>query len=141
MNNEKITAIQNERQLKSNNEIVKDVIAVLVKNNLSVKQAREILRVHLGNQVIRKSLQRNTGKTTELVKLSAQKQIPILCMDTSISHINDIAKDLNLNIPTPISINNYRQGETDTVLVDNAEYVLQYLLGCNIDTLSMSNNW
>ncbi len=49
MNNEKITAIQNERQLKSNNEIVKDVIAVLVKNNLSVKQAREILRVHLGN--------------------------------------------------------------------------------------------
>ncbi len=76
-----------------------------------------------------------------MVKLSAQKQIPILCMDTSISYINDIAKDLNLNIPTPISINNYRQGETDTVLVDNAEYVLQYLLGCNIDTLSMSNNW
>ncbi len=51
----KETAVQSERQSKPNNEIVKEIIAVLVENNLSVSQAREILRVaskELGNQKI-----------------------------------------------------------------------------------------
>lgn len=69
---------------------------------------------------------RGTGKTTELVKLSAQTWTPIICMDTR--HIYSVAQELGLEIPTPITIRDYKPS-CEKILVDDAEYVLQHLLG------------
>ncbi len=40
---QKETAIQNERQLKTKQEIVNDIIKILATNNLSIADAKEIL--------------------------------------------------------------------------------------------------
>ena len=69
---------------------------------------------------------RGTGKTTELVKMSAKTGFPIVCMDTR--HITFVAQELGLEIPVPIAIRDYKPS-CEKILVDDAEYVLQYLLG------------
>ncbi len=40
---QKETAIQNEQQLKTKQEIIKDIINLLATNNLSIADAKEIL--------------------------------------------------------------------------------------------------
>ena len=40
----KETATQNEQQLKSKQDIIKDIINLLAENNLSIDNAKEILR-------------------------------------------------------------------------------------------------
>ena len=78
---------------------------------------------------------RGKGKTTELVKISAKTNMPIICMNTN--HIKFVAKELDLIIPEPIAIKNYKPNTYEKVLVDDAEYVLQYLIG-KIDCMSIS---
>lgn len=78
---------------------------------------------------------RGEGKTTELVRLSASTGMPIVCMDTR--HINYIAKELGLTIPKPVAIKDYEPFSNDKILVDDAEYVLQHLIG-KIDCMSIS---
>lgn len=53
---QKETAIQNEQQQKSNEEIVDKIIALLADNNLTITDAREILQIaskKLGKQIVR----------------------------------------------------------------------------------------
>ena len=53
---QKETAIQNERQSKSNKEVIDKIIQLLAENNLTITDAREILRItsrKLGEQIIR----------------------------------------------------------------------------------------
>ena len=78
---------------------------------------------------------RGEGKTTELVKLSASTGTPIVSMNAR--HINHIAKELGLTIPKPVAINDYEPFSYEKILVDDAEYVLQYLIG-KIDCMSIS---
>lgn len=78
---------------------------------------------------------RSEGKTTDLVKMSASTGTPIICMDTR--HINYIAKELGLTIPDPIAIKDYTPFSNEKVLVDDAEYVLQHLIG-KIECMSIS---
>lgn len=85
--------------------------------------------------------ERGTGKTYELVKLSAEKQIPILCM--SKEGVLDRAKELNVKIPQPISIWDYEKGlhrgrDIESVLVDDSEYILQRLLEFKINALTVT---
>lgn len=70
---------------------------------------------------------RGTGKTTELVKMSAKTGFPIVCMDTR--HIYSVAKEIGLDIPKPIAIRDYKSSSCEKILVDDAEYVLQHFLG------------
>lgn len=70
---------------------------------------------------------RGKGKTTELVKLSASTNTPILCMSTA--HIYDVAKELGVKIPTPIAVKDYTPFSHENILVDDAEYVLEYFIG------------
>lgn len=78
---------------------------------------------------------RGEGKTTELVKLSASTNTHILCMDTR--RICSVAKELGISIPTPISIRDYKPHMYDAIIVDDAEYILQYLIG-KIGCMSIS---
>ena len=80
---------------------------------------------------------RGEGKTTELVKMSASTGIPIVCIDTR--HINYIAKELDLNIPVPIAIKNFKPFINDKILVDDAEYILQHLIG-KIECMTISKS-
>lgn len=88
---------------------------------------------------------RRFGKTYNLVKLSAIKQIPILC---AYSHskitIKEKAKELGVIIPEPLSVRDiWDKGiRLEEVLVDDAERVLEYMLkgicGANIHTLTFT---
>lgn len=78
---------------------------------------------------------RGEGKTTELVKLSASTNTHILCIDTR--RICSVAKELGVKIPSPIPISDYKPYSYDTIIVDDAEYILQYLIG-KIECMSIS---
>ena len=84
---------------------------------------------------------RGTGKTTDLVKMSAEKQIPIICMTkATVQHIKDISTKINVNIPEPIDIRGGVPKQLENALVDDAEYILQYLLNVKIECASISSN-
>lgn len=85
--------------------------------------------------------ERGAGKTYDLVKLSAEKQIPILCMGNY--DVLDVAKELNVKIPEPISIWEYKRGfhkgrRIDDILVDEADFILQELLNIPIYALTIT---
>lgn len=80
---------------------------------------------------------RGTGKTTELVKLSASTQTPIICINPR--YISDVAKELGLIIPQPISIKDYKPFSNEKILVDDAEYVLSHLIG-KIECMTISKS-
>ena len=83
---------------------------------------------------------RRSGKTTKLVQYSARTGKYILVRNFSeVENIIKIARDLDLNIPFPITINEIKKGQLrgssiyrEGILVDNAVSVLQVLLGIRI---------
>ena len=86
---------------------------------------------------------RQTGKTELLIKESAEKQIPIICM--SISHTKEIerrAKEMGLDIPYPVPASYTGLKELirpyNSVIVDDAALILRYLLGKDIDTVAIN---
>ena len=52
-------------------------------------------------------------------------------------HFNYIAEELGLKIPSLIAIKDYKKFSDEKILVDDAEYVLQHLLG-KIECMSIS---
>jgi hypothetical protein len=84
------------------------------------------------------NLPRGHGKTTRLLYASEFTNTPILCANqASKQHLLDRAKELNLNIPEPITpadVTMWGMFATNTmrdrdILVDEAPMVLQSLLG------------
>ena len=52
---------------------------------------------------------RETGKSTQLVYTSAVTQYPIITQHrTSIIHLMDLANELGVVIPTPMTVNDYK---------------------------------
>ena len=102
------------------------------------------------------SLPRGQGKTTQLIKMSAETGIPILTISKqSAILIFDRAKELNLNIPfvliidnkTIIKFNNSCTGlpftnikDIKEILIDELDIVLKELLGCNVNTATITEN-
>lgn len=70
---------------------------------------------------------RGAGKTTELVKMSAATGIPIVCLHPR--YVLCVANDLSLDIPAPIAVKDYVPFSKEKILVDNAEHILQHLIG------------
>lgn len=71
---------------------------------------------------------RGTGKTTKLIEISAQKQIPILVITKKEKYdIMEKANTLGYSIPTPIIFETGNRN-IETVLVDDAETFLNGLL-------------
>jgi hypothetical protein len=87
---------------------------------------------------------RNTGKTTELIKMSAEKGFYIVCKNQSeASNIAIKALDLDLQIPFPITyeefINkDYYPRGIRGFLIDNVEMLLLRLTNVNIEAITMN---
>lgn len=94
---------------------------------------------------------RGKGKTTELIKMSAEKNLYILVADRNRQReVFNLARDLNLNIPFPITVEDYfrdklRGSFINTILIDDADYVLQQIFNTVvIDTITITdkeNKW
>ena len=80
---------------------------------------------------------RCSGKTTELYRLSQEKQIPIVVRFFP-RDVQRRAQEMGYNIPRPLRYDDPKVKECGAVLVDDAEFILQSLLGCEVDTMAMS---
>jgi len=77
-------------------------------------------------QVIAKP--RNSGKTTELISLSAELQLPIVCFsEHEAFRLNEKAARLGIKIPKPLSVHQVTQqkGTRHNILVDNLDIILE----------------
>ena len=89
---------------------------------------------------------RGYGKTTDLIRLSAQTGKTILCANRNqVKFTQNKAKGMNLLITTPLSIDDNLNGydlSSTNFLVDDAECMLVKLLGKlgihHIDTIAMT---
>lgn len=87
--------------------------------------------------------ERGTGRTTKLVKRSYETGYPILVScSSSANYIKKIANDLSVVIPEPIIYHNNTNifHGIRKVIIDNADYLLQQILGISIDTYSIEVN-
>lgn len=88
---------------------------------------------------------RQGGKTTDLIKISSETKYPIIVRNQmEVNRVKQMAGELGLEIPDPLYIRdamNTRMLYTSKVLVDDAEFVLDFILhevcGCSVDTLTM----
>ncbi len=86
-------------------------------------------------------LDRGKGKTTELVKISNSEWKYIVCKDQQrLNVIKKVASDLNLDIPYPITVSELplRSKHIESVLVDDIEDVLEYIIKKPIDIATTS---
>lgn len=85
---------------------------------------------------------RGQGKTTKLVKMSNREWKYIVCKDTQrVDVIIDIANKLGLDIPYPITIRELpiSQGSyIKSVLIDDVEDILPYIIGRRVDYATTS---
>jgi len=84
---------------------------------------------------------RGEGKTTELVKRSSKERKYIVCKDQQrVRVIEETAKRLRLFIPFPITVAELplRGVYINSVLVDDIEDVLEYVIGKKIDFATTS---
>lgn len=89
---------------------------------------------------------RRTGKTIEIIKESALTGNYILVRDhTEAQRLFQLAQEMKLSIPLPVTVSEISLGrihgtsiKRDGILVDNAELVLQQMIGAKINTLTIS---
>ena len=87
---------------------------------------------------------RRCGKTSKLVKISANENKHIICSNLQrIRVIEDTAKRLNLKIPKPITINEWLEHKfegyrIEGILLDDIEDILEGLLRRKIDYMTTS---
>ena len=78
---------------------------------------------------------RGQGKTVTLIKMSSERNIPILVTtETECKRILKQAEKLNVTIPTPITWNdiisgNIKPRHINSCVIDETEYFLDYILG------------
>lgn len=89
---------------------------------------------------------RSTGKTMEIIKESALSGNYILVRNHhEAQRLFKLAQEMKLSIPLPVTVSEISLGriqgtsiKRDGILVDNAELVLQQLIGAEINTLTIS---
>lgn len=73
------------------------------------------------------------GKTTELIKLSHETGISIVCADVNRARlIQDMARKMGLSIPYPVAVNRDLDYYPKEVLVDDIEDVISRLLNSSV---------
>lgn len=87
--------------------------------------------------------QRQTGKTTELIKRSAEYGFPIVCMNVvTADGLCKKATELGLVIPKPLTYFSVTHGKESrfpsSVLIDDAEMFMQYVCNYRIDTVAIT---
>lgn len=86
---------------------------------------------------------RRKGKTTRLVQIANKEWKYIICRDEQrVKAIMETAKKLNLDIPYPVIVKELplRSVHIDSVLVDDIEDVLEYIIRKPIDFATTSSN-
>ena len=74
------------------------------------------------------TMPRYTGKTTKLVKMSAEKNYPIIVRDReSKKYILELAEEKNKIIPEPISLDEFRNGSIRGNVQDYDAYLVDEL--------------
>lgn len=84
---------------------------------------------------------RGKGKTTELVLRSNKEWKYIVCKDRQrVNVIEETAGKLNLTIPFPITVKELplRSTHIESVLIDDIEDVLEYIIGKKVDYATTS---
>jgi hypothetical protein len=82
---------------------------------------------------------RQTGKTAELVRMSAETGTPIVVLhDAHAKRVIEIAVELNLKIPTPILWAQVKGHKC--VLVDDAETLITRFLQCQVMAMTINND-
>ena len=88
---------------------------------------------------------RKSGKTVRIVVESSVKNIPILVPNRCMGKlVLDTAKWLDLKIPEPITINDitnpvFRPVLANGILIDEAQMIMQQILGVIIHTMTLTN--
>ena len=88
---------------------------------------------------------RCTGKTVQLVRISARDKLPILVYGKrQANYINEVADKLGVNIPKPLILNDLKHGfiyPYESILVDEADVILDALIydktHLHIDTITL----
>lgn len=84
---------------------------------------------------------RRSGKTTELIKKSHDEWKYIVCRDRQrVKFIESYAREMNIDIPFPIEIRELplKSNFIKSVLIDDIEDVLEYIIGKPIDYATTS---
>lgn len=82
--------------------------------------------------------ERGTGKTCTLIKLSAKNNVPI-ATPYNTTYIKVKAKELNLQIPEPIKVNDLADlNDVEKVYVDDMDCLIKKLFPCDVQLVSMS---
>jgi hypothetical protein len=87
--------------------------------------------------------ERGQGKTTELIKISAETQYPIIALTMmDIVYIKEQSNKMGYKIPDPILLSDWRikyhGSDIKAVLVDEGEMMLETLLGYPIYAISLT---
>lgn len=90
---------------------------------------------------------RGKGKTTEIIKMSAEKNLYILVANRNQQReVFNLAKDLNLSIPFPITVEEYfnsnklRGSFINAILIDDADDILKQIFNTVvIDTITITD--
>lgn len=89
--------------------------------------------------------ERKSGKSTELIKISAERQIPIIVQSQKqVDFIMDMAKRMNFKIPKPLSARQWLNQKDSSLmrrgaLVDEVQAVIETLLGSNVVAMTISS--
>lgn len=85
---------------------------------------------------------RQTGRTTELIKMAAENNLYIVTTDRQRAlYIDKMARELGLNIPFPITLRELPiypySSFIKEVLIDDADHVLEQCVGVKIKAITM----
>lgn len=81
------------------------------------------------------SMERGSGKTTKLIKISNKTKAPIICRTRKMAKlIKERAKEMGLEIPNPMTIDMYKNEKYryEKVLIDDIDLVLKMYLNSEI---------
>lgn len=81
------------------------------------------------------SMERGSGKTTKLIKISNKTKAPIICRNRNMAKfIKEKAKEMSLEIPNTMTIDMYKNEKYryEKVLIDDIDLVLGQFLGTRI---------
>lgn len=87
---------------------------------------------------------RRSGKTTKLIRLCAEKGGYIVCVNRHHAHgIAQMAKDMELNIPLPITFDEfiarrYYGSGVGKFFIDDADLLLQRLSAIHIEAITLT---
>ena len=88
---------------------------------------------------------RNSGKTTELIKIAAKGFYYIVCANYKVvQRIANQARDMKLDIPFPVTFDEFIRREyyargVNGFVIDEADRLLQYMSSVPVDAITLTN--